>query len=75
LIRLKDALLARADEFVAALNTDFGHRSRQETLLFDVAADAGKKKPGGAAGTAGRLRRKISARKKKFKSVPRIKTA
>ena len=33
---LKDALLARKNDFATALNTDFGHRSRHESLLFDV---------------------------------------
>ena len=36
LMRLKDALLARQDAFVAALNTDFGHRAKQETLLLEL---------------------------------------
>ena len=36
LMKLKHAILAREEAFVAALNADFGHRSREETLLFDV---------------------------------------
>ncbi len=36
LMTLKNALLARQDAFVAALNADFGHRARQETLLLDI---------------------------------------
>ena len=36
LLRLKDALLAHQDAFVAALNADFGHRAKQETLLLDL---------------------------------------
>ena len=31
LLKLKEAILARQDEFVAALNADFGHRARQES--------------------------------------------
>jgi hypothetical protein len=38
LMRLKNALRAHREDFVAAINTDFGHRSRQETLLFDLAS-------------------------------------
>jgi coniferyl-aldehyde dehydrogenase len=34
--KLKPAILAREDAFVAALNADCGPRSREETLLFDV---------------------------------------
>ncbi len=30
LVKLKEAILARQDAFVAALDTDFGHRARQE---------------------------------------------
>ncbi len=33
---LKEAILAREDDFVAALDQDFGHRARQETLLLDL---------------------------------------
>jgi coniferyl-aldehyde dehydrogenase len=36
LLTLKDAILARQEDFVAALNADFGHRSRQETVLLDL---------------------------------------
>ena len=36
LMELKDALLAHRDDFVTALNADFGHRSRQETLLLEL---------------------------------------
>ena len=35
-MKLKKALLARKEEFVAALDDDFGHRARQETLLLDI---------------------------------------
>ena len=38
LMRLKNALRAHREDFVAAINTDFGHRSRQETSLFDLAS-------------------------------------
>lgn len=38
LIRLKNALLGHREDFAAAINTDFGHRSRQETSLFDLAS-------------------------------------
>jgi coniferyl-aldehyde dehydrogenase len=41
LTRLKDALLARQEDFVAALNADFGHRSSQETLLLDLGSTVG----------------------------------
>lgn len=36
LLKLKDAILARQEEFVAALNADFGHRATQETVLLDL---------------------------------------
>ena len=36
LMKLKNALLARKEEFVAALDDDFGQRARQETLLLDM---------------------------------------
>jgi hypothetical protein len=36
--KLKTALLAREDDFAAALDQDFGHRSKEESLLFDVAS-------------------------------------
>jgi coniferyl-aldehyde dehydrogenase len=39
--KLKDALLARQDAFVASLDADFGHRSRQESLLLDVGSTVG----------------------------------
>jgi coniferyl-aldehyde dehydrogenase len=41
LMKLKQAIIAREDAFVAALNADFGHRSRDETLLFDVGSTVG----------------------------------
>jgi len=41
LLKLKHAILAREDAFVTALNADFGHRSREETLLFDVGSTVG----------------------------------
>lgn len=34
--KLKQAILKREETFVAALDADFGHRSREETMLFDV---------------------------------------
>ena len=40
-LKLKHAILAREDAFVTALNADFGHRSREETLLFDVGSTVG----------------------------------
>ena len=36
LMKLKNALREHLEGFVAAINTDFGHRSRQETSLFDL---------------------------------------
>jgi coniferyl-aldehyde dehydrogenase len=36
LMKLKNELLARKEEFVTALDHDFGHRARQETLLLDI---------------------------------------
>jgi coniferyl-aldehyde dehydrogenase len=36
LMKLKGAILARQEDFVAALNADFGCRSRQETVLLDL---------------------------------------
>jgi coniferyl-aldehyde dehydrogenase len=36
LMKLKNGLLARKEAFVAALDHDFGHRARQETLLLDI---------------------------------------
>ncbi len=41
LTKLKEAILARQDEFVAALDADFGHRSRQESLMFDLGTTVG----------------------------------
>ena len=38
LMKLKDAIWKHREDFVAAINTDFGHRSRQETILFDLAS-------------------------------------
>ena len=38
LMKLKNALREHREQFVAAINTDFGHRSRQETSLFDLAS-------------------------------------
>lgn len=34
---LKHILVAHRERFVAAINDDFGHRARQETLLMDIA--------------------------------------
>ena len=36
LLRLRHAFKARLDEMVAAIDADFGHRSRHETLLTDA---------------------------------------
>jgi coniferyl-aldehyde dehydrogenase len=36
--KLKAAILAREDDFAAALDQDFGHRSKEESLLLDVAS-------------------------------------
>ena len=41
LTNLKQAILARQDEFVAALNADFGHRARQESLMLDLGSTVG----------------------------------
>jgi coniferyl-aldehyde dehydrogenase len=41
LTKLKDAILARQEEFVAALDADFGHRARQETVLLDLGSAIG----------------------------------
>jgi coniferyl-aldehyde dehydrogenase len=41
LTKLKEALLARQDAFIAALDADFGHRSRQETLMLDIGSTVG----------------------------------
>ena len=40
LMMLKNALREHREDFVAAINTDFGHRSRQETSLFDLSTVA-----------------------------------
>ncbi|MDQ3564120.1 MAG: coniferyl aldehyde dehydrogenase [Pseudomonadota bacterium] len=37
LMKLKRALQERREDFVAAINADFGHRSRQETSLLEMA--------------------------------------
>jgi acyl-CoA reductase-like NAD-dependent aldehyde dehydrogenase len=34
--KLRSAILARRNEIEAALNADFGHRSRHETAIMDV---------------------------------------
>ncbi|HET9274336.1 MAG TPA: coniferyl aldehyde dehydrogenase [Methyloceanibacter sp.] len=39
--KLKDAILARRDEFVAALDADFGHRARQESQMLDLGSTIG----------------------------------
>jgi coniferyl-aldehyde dehydrogenase len=39
--KLKEAILARQDAFVAALDADFGHRARQESLMFDLGTTVG----------------------------------
>jgi coniferyl-aldehyde dehydrogenase len=39
--KLKHAILERQDEFVAALDADFGHRARQESLMLDVGSTVG----------------------------------
>ena len=41
LMKLKEAILARQDAFVAALDADFGHRARQESLMLDVGTTVG----------------------------------
>jgi coniferyl-aldehyde dehydrogenase len=38
LMKLKNVLREHREHFAAAINTDFGHRSRQETSLFDLAS-------------------------------------
>jgi len=38
---LKAAILAHEQDFVSALNADFAHRSREETLMFDVGSTLG----------------------------------
>ena len=40
LMMLKNALREHREDFVTAINTDFGHRSRQETSLFDLSSVA-----------------------------------
>ncbi|MGH6736071.1 MAG: coniferyl aldehyde dehydrogenase [Methyloceanibacter sp.] len=39
--KLKDAILARQDDFVAALDADFGHRARQESQMLDLGSTVG----------------------------------
>jgi coniferyl-aldehyde dehydrogenase len=41
LTKLKEAILARQDAFVAALDADFGHRARQESLMLDLGTTVG----------------------------------
>ena len=41
LTKLKQAILARQDAFVAALDADFGHRARQESLMLDLGTTVG----------------------------------
>ena len=41
LTKLKEAILARKDAFVAALDADFGHRARQESLMLDLGTTVG----------------------------------
>lgn len=41
LMKLKEALLARRDDFVAAVDADYGHRAEQETLLLDLGSSLG----------------------------------
>ena len=41
LMKLKEAILARQDAFVAALDADFGHRARQESLMLDLGTTVG----------------------------------
>ena len=41
LTKLKEAILARQDQFVAALDSDFGHRARQESLMLDLGSTVG----------------------------------
>ncbi|HWM30976.1 MAG TPA: coniferyl aldehyde dehydrogenase [Methyloceanibacter sp.] len=41
LTKLKQAILARQDAFIAALDADFGHRSRQESLMLDLGTTIG----------------------------------
>jgi coniferyl-aldehyde dehydrogenase len=39
--KLKGTILAHEEDFVSALNADFGHRSSEETLMFDVGSTVG----------------------------------
>ena len=39
--KLKEAVLARQDRFVAALDADFGHRARQKSLMLDLGTTVG----------------------------------
>ena len=39
--KLKEAILARQDRFVAALDADFGHRARQESKMLDLGTTVG----------------------------------
>jgi coniferyl-aldehyde dehydrogenase len=39
--KLKDAILARQDAFIAALDADFGHRARQESQMLDLGSTIG----------------------------------
>ena len=41
LTKLKEAILARQDGFVAALDADFGHRARQESQMLDLGSTVG----------------------------------
>jgi coniferyl-aldehyde dehydrogenase len=41
LVKLKEAILARRDAFVASLDADFGHRARQESLMLDLGTTVG----------------------------------
>jgi coniferyl-aldehyde dehydrogenase len=41
LVILKEAILARQEAFVAALDADFGHRARQESLMLDLGTTVG----------------------------------
>ena len=41
LMKLKQAILARQDAFVAALDADFGHRARQESQMLDLGTTVG----------------------------------
>ncbi|MGC1711942.1 MAG: coniferyl aldehyde dehydrogenase [Methyloceanibacter sp.] len=41
LVKLKEAIVVRKDAFVAALDTDFGHRARQESLMLDLGTTVG----------------------------------